>query len=81
MNISASILPRKASLGSKLGESGSRNPFMYISNRCRVYKSEMSEIHCVIPHFLAYKGFKRRNSVRIRLNEAEKSKYEIEYDI
>ena len=30
--ISASILLRKAWLGSKLGDSGSRNPFMWISN-------------------------------------------------
>ena len=33
--ISASILLRKAWLGSELGDSGSGNPYMWVSNRCR----------------------------------------------
>ena len=32
---------------------------------------------CIIPHFLAYKGLKSSNSVRIRFNQAEEFKYEI----
>ena len=37
----------------------------------------MADIYCIIPHFLAYKGLKSTNSVRIRFNQAEESKYEI----
>ena len=37
----------------------------------------MADIYNVIPHFLAYNGLKRSNSVRIRFNQAEESKYEI----
>ena len=44
---------------------------------CRAYKSKMADIYCIIPHFLAYKGLKSTNSVRIRFNQAEESKYEI----
>ena len=37
----------------------------------------MADIYCIIPHFLAYKGLKSTNSIRIRFNQAEESKYEI----
>ena len=37
----------------------------------------MADIYCIIPHFLVYKGLKSTNSVRIRFNQAEESKYEI----
>ena len=37
----------------------------------------MADIYCIIPHFLAYRGLKSTNSVRIRFNQAEGSKYEI----
>ena len=36
----------------------------------------MAGIYCIIPHSLAYKGLKSTNSVRIRFNQAEESKYE-----
>ena len=36
----------------------------------------MADIYCIIPHFLAYKGLKSSNSVRIRFNQTEESKYE-----
>ena len=39
-------------------------------------KSKM-DIKCIISFFLAYKVFKSSNSVRIRSNEPEESKYEI----
>ena len=41
--ILASKLLRKALLGSKLGDSGCRNPFMWVSNRCRAYTSKMAK--------------------------------------
>ena len=37
----------------------------------------MADIYCIIPHFLAYKGLKSSDSVRIRFNQAEESRYEI----
>ena len=37
----------------------------------------MAGMYCIIPHFLAYKVLKISNSVRIRFNQAEESKYEI----
>ena len=37
----------------------------------------MADLYCIIPHFLAYEVFKSSNSVRIRFNQAEESKYEI----
>ena len=37
----------------------------------------MADIYCIIPHFMAYKGLKSTNSVRIRFNQAEESKHEI----
>ena len=37
----------------------------------------MADIYAMIPHFLAYKGLMSINSVRIRFNQAEESKYEI----
>ena len=37
----------------------------------------MADIYCIIPHFLAYKGLKSTNSVRIRFNQAEELNYEI----
>ena len=37
----------------------------------------MADLYCIIPHFLAYKVSKSSNSVRIRFNQAEESKYEI----
>ena len=37
----------------------------------------MADIYYIIPQFLAYKGLKSTNSVRIRFNQAEESKYEI----
>ena len=37
----------------------------------------MADIYYIIPHFLAYKWLKSTNSVRIRFNQAEDSKYEI----
>ena len=40
-------------------------------------KSKMADIYCIIPHFWAYKGLKSTNSVRIRFNQAEESKYEV----
>ena len=40
-------------------------------------KSKMADIYCIIPHFLAYKGLKSTNSVRIRFNQAKESNYEI----
>ena len=40
-------------------------------------KSKMADLYYIILHFLAYKVFKSSNSVRIRFNQAEKSKYEI----
>ena len=40
-------------------------------------KSKMADLYYIIPHFLAYKVFKSSNSVRIRINQAEESKYEI----
>ena len=40
-------------------------------------KSKMADLYCIMPHFLAYKVFKRNNSVRIRFNQAKESKYEI----
>ena len=43
-------------------------------------KSKMADIYCIIPHFLAYKGLKSTNSVRIRFNRTEESKYEVEYE-
>ena len=39
--------------------------------------SKMADIYCIIPHFLAYKVLKSSISVRIRFNQAEKSKYVI----
>ena len=40
-------------------------------------KSKMADIYCIISNFLAYKGLKSTNSIRIRFNQAEESKYEI----
>ena len=40
-------------------------------------ESKMADICCIIPHFGAYKGLKSTNSVRIRFNQAEESKYEV----
>ena len=37
----------------------------------------MADIYYILPHFLAYKGLKSTNSVRIRFNHIEESKYEI----
>ena len=37
----------------------------------------MADIYCIIPHFLAYKRLKSTISVRIRLNQADESKYEM----
>ena len=37
----------------------------------------MADIYCIIPYFLANKGLKSTNSVRIRFNQAEESNYEI----
>ena len=38
-------------------------------------KSKMADRYCIILHCLAYKGLKSSNSVRIRFNLAEESKY------
>ena len=37
----------------------------------------MAEIYCIIPHPLAYNRIKVTNSVIIRFNQAEESKYKI----
>ena len=43
----------------------------------RGLKINVADIYCIIPQFLVYKGLKSTNSVRIRFNKAEESKYEI----
>ena len=39
----------------------------------------MADIYCIIPHFLAYKGLKSTNSVRIRFNQAEDGFLDLEF--